>query len=347
MSEDLYQLFAARLEDFWGRREADPKYARALVVNGCRIEFRANDETLLASAEFAAPQFSSAPILRPEKTFQIYLISQTAFEAPERIPDDLFAHIQYTAHRDWFSLQLGGWGHCFADLGRGFAMAVLAPTLAGEPALVARYLLNTLLTNYLFRNGFAMIHATGLVSGEKLILLLAPHNTGKSTTALQLTLAGNYQLLCDSQVYLARTEQGLQFSGFPVGMSKLRPDMLDKFPELNPFLSAEQVRGERKYTVDLRKLDPGLVCETAVYPNKVAICMLQRTRKRASQLLSAKYAETMDTLMVNSLHFDEPEIWAANIQTIQSLLETAGLYHLSIGADPDAMLRTVNDIFED
>ena len=114
--------------------------------------------------------------------------------------------------RYWFNLHLGAWGSCFADLRTGFGVAILAPTFAARPDLVARHLINTLLTNFLTRNGFAMLHATGLVrngtplNGDRslrlrkasaqgathptrVLLLMAPHNSGKSTTALRLTLS--------------------------------------------------------------------------------------------------------------------------------------------------------------
>ena len=117
------------------------------------------------------------------------------------------------------------WGNCFADMKRFEAHTVLASSLAEDPEQVCQVFVNTILNNFLTRRGYSMLHASALVKDGHILVLQAPHGTGKSTTALRLLLNG-YQLLSDSQIYLAEREGALWMGGFPVGRTKLRADML-------------------------------------------------------------------------------------------------------------------------
>jgi len=343
-------------EDFWGRRENAPQFQRKFRVFGWPVEMTSNHEGILAAADFSAPLYSTAPPTG-RKAFRVQALvqnpidepfgSRTAFAAqggPGPLPDDLLPHIQYTGSGDWIHLRLGAWGTCFAELRAGRAVAVLTPQLAALPEIVSRCLLNTLLNNFLTRNGYAMLHATGLVRGDRVLLLMAPHNTGKSTTALHLTLRRKFQLISDSQTYIAETGRGPQLTGFPVGCGKLRWDMLPHFPDLQGLLTHEQVRDESKYTLDLRQLDPDLVCDHAVYPSHIDLCLLSRSGRAGTELRQATLEEGWDAVMANSLHYDERPIWEANLRLIEPVLAMARLHHLEIGTDVGEMLRVVDSL---
>ena len=300
---------------------------------------------MLAAADLAAAQFSKAPVLSPDRTFQIQLTVLPPPVDPGPPPDDLLPINYYAAQGDWFYIGMGNWGFCAADLGNGRAFAVLAPSLAARPALVARCLLNTLLTNYLMRSGYAMLHATGLVRGDRVLLLMAPHNSGKSTTALRLALSGRFRLLTDSMIYISIVEGAVQLTGFPVGRGKLRLDMLPEFPGLQGLLSPEQVRDETKFVLDLRTLDPGLVEEGAFYPSEVDLCLLQRNEAEESALRPANLETVWKAVMLNSLHKDEPAVWEQNLGRIKPLVEMARHHHLEIGRDADGILAVVETLY--
>ena len=84
------------------------------------------------------------------------------------------------------------------------AHVILASTLAENPEQVCQLSINTILNNFLTRHGYSMLHASALLKDGNILVLQAPHRTGKSTTALRLLLNG-YQLLSDSQIYLGGT----------------------------------------------------------------------------------------------------------------------------------------------
>ena len=179
-------------------------------------------------------------------------------------------------------------------------MAVLTPQLAQRPDLVSRCLLNTIITNFFIASGYAMLHASCLYHQGRGVLLMATHNSGKSTTALRLALAG-YPLLSDSMIFLTPGREQPQLLGFPVGRIKLRRDMIPAFPQVQALLAPEMVRGETKHSFDLRQLDPDLVCEEAAVHSEIDLCLLARGGGKDTQLCQASRQEVEASVMENSL----------------------------------------------
>ena len=341
--KNLYDRYESRLEDFWGRRENDLRFKRGFRIFGCPVELSSNREEVLESADISAVLYSGAPG-RERQPFRLRFVVRPAAGDAGPPPEDPFDHVRYTGAGDWIHLGYGPWGSAFADLRSGEAVAVLSAELAARPDLISRGLLNTLLNNYLTRNGFAMLHATGLVRGRGVLMLMAPHNSGKSTTALRLTLSRHFKMLSDSQIYLSDTNGGLFLAGFPVGRGKLRQDMLPEFPELQPLITPERVREETKYVLDLRELDPSLVHDQAVFPEGIDLCLLRPNGKHDSAIRPASLEEAWEAVMLNSLHFDYREIWEENLRLVESLVSLARLYHLEIGTDGAGIVETVRSI---
>lgn len=339
----LFDQGAYQLEDFWGRRENGPRFKCEFTLFGRPVQVTSNEEQVLAAMELARPQYSrTTPTAHPPLTLHI-VVRPTPVD-PGPFPPNLMAHNQYTGFADWLMIQLGGWGSCFMDLGQGKAVAVITPSLAQRPHVLCHALLNTIFTNWLINAGFAMLHCTGLLKADRVLLLLAPHNSGKSTTALRLVLAG-YTLLSDSMMFISPDTDELELLGFPVGKTKLRGDMKPLFPDLQPHLEPEPVRDEMKYSVDLRRYNPALVCETAVRPRHLDICLLTRHNQPHSHLAPAPYDEVMHTIMDNnSIFFDTPDIWLPGLRLIDSCVRQAHCHHLTIGTDPTHIIATVEGL---
>jgi hypothetical protein len=331
------------LEDFWARRASRLRYEREACLFGRPVRFLTNDERLWTAVDLCCSQYSSAPpAWATPFTLQLVVHEAPALASPGPAPDDLADRIQYTADGNWLAMLLGGWGHCQVDLAGGRALAVVTPELAQRPDLFAQYVLNTTLTNLFQANGLGMLHATCLLRGEDALLLMAPHNSGKSTTALRLVLAG-WQLLSDSQVYVPppATHPQLQLMGFPVGRLKLREDMLDHFPQLRPWLTEEQVRGEAKHTLDLRRYQPELVQAEAVTPTAVVACLLERAENGRTRLRPADPAEVRQAVVSNSLHLHTEAVWLGNLAAIERLVEQARWHRLEIGLDGEGIVEAV------
>jgi hypothetical protein len=206
-------------------------------------------------------------------------------------------------------------------------------------------LINTILTNFITRHGYSMLHASALLKDEHLLLLQAPHGTGKSTTALRLLLKG-YKLLSDSMVYVGEHTDELWMGGFPVGRIKLRTDMLPFFPALAAETQAEPVRNETKHRVDLKRVNPELTHGEMVRIRRVEYCLLERWDRSESSIEPLTEDELWPEIMVNSLHYDTPELWAENLRRLGSLLEHANLHRLRIGSAEDEILKTINGLWQ-
>ncbi len=342
--DHLFDQHQDNLEDFWGRRGAEPQFSREFHIFGREVRLSSNDAGALTAVDHSLSLYSTtnAVDLPP---FNIQFLVQSAHLPPGPAPDDLMDYAWYSGQGDWLMIQLGDWGHAFIDLGQGKATAVLSPELAGRPDLVSRCLLNTILLNFCLGNGYGMLHASCLYRDGRALLLIAPHNSGKSTTALRMVMLG-YPLLTDSMVHISPHSQELSLMGFPVGRLKLREDVAVQFPQLQPYLSPEPVRDELKYSFDVRDFNPELVMETAVSPDRIDLCLLTRNDTPTTSLAPASETAVWDAIMANSLYFDSIEIWRKNLAQIHRCLDNARCHHLSIGTDTDLLIGVVERLWE-
>lgn len=340
--EALFARHAADLEDFWGRRENAMQHVREFHVFGRQVRLASNTPDLLSAADHSQPRYSrSEPVDAP--LLDIEIAVPPGMQEAEPPHDDLFDRIRYAGSSGWIALQLAGWGHAHVDLTAGRATAVIGPGLASQPAAVSRYLLDTIILNLLIAQGFGMLHASCLIRRGHVILLLAPHNAGKSTTALHLALAG-YRLVSDSLVFIAPGDT-VRLLGFPVGEVKLRADAAARLAldrrELPEVMHEERVRGEVKYRVDLAQLHPSPVEHNAVEPAEADLCLLTRSDSAKTRVRPASRAEIADAAMRNSLYYDTRAVWQRNWARVSALLDAARGNHLSLGTDPEEIVAAI------
>lgn len=336
---ERYRQYAAELEDFWGRRDLAPAHVRKFAAFGRQVRLASNEPLALEAAGYSQVQFSSAPPVEGTQ-YEITLLVRSMPQDPGPLPDNLFNHIQYSGTDEMLALQLGGWGHCQVDLAGRRALAVLTPELGRHPALISRYLLHTIITNFFFAEGLGMLHATGLLFQERVILLMAPHNGGKSTTALRLVLAGA-ALLTDSQLYISEHQGQLMLMGYPIGRLKLRPNVVNQFPEVDHQMATEPIRGELKHILDLRHFRPQAVCEEAVFPSGVEICLLSLQDQPQTVLEPASREEIWRAVMANSIYYDAIQVWRPNLENIDRLIAMASYHHLKVGADQESLVAAL------
>lgn len=337
-----FAAHAAQLDDPWQRRRNTPRFRRDCHVFGWPVVAISNDEPVLAAFDEALPLYSEAVALEKRPFFLQFTRYQPQHD-PGPAPDDLPRLVQDIGEGTWLIVQAGQWGVAHVDLAQGQATIALTPSLAARPDLVALCLLNKVLLNLLIAHGFAMLHASCLHRNGRALLLLAPHNTGKSTTALRLALGG-YQLLSDSMIFIAPGNNPPQLLGFPVRRIKLRGDMVSHFPQVHHLLRPEQVRDETKFTVDLHQIDPALVHSAALVPAQIDLCLLQRHDQTATTLHPATLAEVMAAVLDNSLFYDTTAVWQRNLTTIYHALRHARPYRLCLGRDEAGILTAVNTL---
>lgn len=348
---ELYRKHNHRMEDFWDRRANAPKFDRTIHVFGQAVIFSSNDEKALDSAMLAERLYSTA-LPNGKPAWHVYLTihdsdpSTSSGQRPKPAPppERLVDLIHYAGAEDWTFIDLHQWGNCFVDMAQCKAHAILSASLGKNPEQISQLLLNTILTNWITWHGHAMLHASALVKGEHILLLQAPHGTGKSTTALRLLLNG-YKLLSDSMIYIGERNNDLWMGGFPVGRIKLRKDMLPRFPSLAAEAEEEPVRNETKHRVDLKRVSPELTYSEMIRIGRVEFCLLERWNKSKSKIEPLTREELWPEIMVNSLHYNLPEIWHENLRKIDLLLERAHLHRLRIGTSENEILKTVNELW--
>jgi hypothetical protein len=340
---ELYRQHQHRIEDFWSRRANAPRYEKLIHIFGQPVLFDSNHERVLEAATIAGQMYSSGETVEGA-LWRAHLTVHDAGPEPAPPPDRLIDLVHYAGADDWLSIGLREWGQCFVDMKRGEAHAILSASIAENPGLVCRVLLNTILNNFATRHGYSMLHASALIRDENILVLQAPHGTGKSTTALRLLLNG-YQLLSDSQIYLYEKGGALWMGGFPIGRIKLRADMLPLFPALAAEAQAEPVRNETKHRIDLMRVDPALSRSEMIRVQHVEFCLLERRDGSESVLEPLSEEEFWPEIMVNSLHYDTAELWNENLRRVDLLLRHAKLHRLRIGTSEEGILKTVNQLW--
>lgn len=350
--QERYRQFNHEMEDFWHRRTLSPTYKRRFMLFGREVHLASNREPVLAAVDHSLSMFATVPagVVPPLPAFQVQIGVHPARIPPEPPDGNLVPQLWYSGTDTWIMIHAGGWGHAYADLARRQAKLVLAPELADRPGLVSRGLLNTVLLNLCLGNGDGMLHASCLEREGRALMLLAPHNTGKSTTALRLVQHG-FRLASDSMIHILPGGERPVLAGFPVGRIKLRGDMLPHFPQLRQLVETEQVRDETKFALDLRGFMPQRVLNNAFAADSIVFCLLSRNSGGGGGLVeqtswsAAGTEEVWTAIMANSLYYDSPEIWKRNLDQIERVLAHSRYYHLRIGSDPAGILAAVEELW--
>jgi len=326
-------------EDFWSRQANAQTETFEFAPFGMPATITANEPALLAAAYLSAGRFSQAkPHL--EKTISMQLVVRSG--PIEKPPADLAERLVYTGVGEWISLSAGTWGQAFANLRTRAAVLNLSPGLAADTRLVSRYFIDHYLLNFILTE-WAMLHASCVLdpAGQRLIVMIAPHNVGKSTTALRLLRAG-FIFLADGMVLLHQAGTGFQVGGYPIGEVKLRDDVLNLFPEYTG--QAVRVREQRKTVIDLRAAHPQQLVDSLIEPGRIQLCFVERAQSARTCVARLSPAEVIPAVAANTVYWDEPSNLAHNSAILQGLIQTAELYRLEIGAGAEGLISTLTKL---
>jgi hypothetical protein len=121
--------------------------------------------------------------------------------------------------------------------------------------------------------------------------------------------------------------------------------MLPRFPTLAAEAKEEPVRNETKHRVDLMRVDPTLTRREMIRIRRVEFCLLERWDRSESKIESLSEDDLWPEIMLNSLHYDTPELWNENLRRVDLMLRKAKLHRLRIGTSEDEILKTVNQLW--
>lgn len=339
---DLFGAHAHKLEDFWGRRTSGPRFRRSTHLFGWPITVTGNRPEPLEALDFSLPLFSRAPA-HEETPLRVHVTVRDMPAEPGPVPDDLFTRIQYSGHGNWLALHLDAWGLAHVALDEGQAVVVVAPSLGNNAEALSRFVLNTIFLNLLENRGFSLLHATSVAKDDRVLLLVGDHNSGKSTTALRLALRG-YAFVADSMIFIAPRNDGLQLLGFPVGMARVRGDMVETFAELAPLFEREITREEIKYGLDLRQTPRVSVRQEAIdAPSTIDLFLVERHEGQDTRVTAASREETYGELFHNGAYWHEATFWQRQQRQLQRLLNVARCRRLVLGRDIQGLLEALGD----
>ena len=319
------------MEDFWSRQantqtewfEFDPFGHKAIIT--------ANRPDVLDAARLSAGRFSRAGGQHGGQPMRIQLVVRR--EQTDPVPPDLPEQLVYAGVGRWVTLSAGAWGHGFANLDTQEALVFLSPALAADSRLVSRYFIDHYLLNFLLTE-WAMLHASCVLdpARQRLVVMIAPHNSGKSTTALHLLRAG-YHFLADGMALFRRKPRSDTFivGGYPIGEVKLRDDVLALFPDYTG--EAVRVREQRKTVINLRVVHSGYLIETVMIPADIHLCLVERSGREQTRLEPLPPAQVWPRLIANTVYWDEPARLATNNEALRAWLQVAGLHSLELGTD--------------
>ena len=326
-------------EDFWSRQANAQAHAFDCAPYGIPTRVTANQADVLEAARLSARRYSRSEAIAGEP---IHIQIVAGREAGAPLPDDLPDRLKYTGVDEWIMLSAGEWGHSFGNLRTRTALIALSQALAADARLVSRYFVDHYVLNFALTE-WAMLHASCVLdaSRQRLIVMVATHDTGKSTTALRLAHAG-YTFLADGMALLKMKESNLIVGGYPIGEVKLRNDVLRWFPEYTG--QAIQVREHQKTIVDLRAAHPDRIAESLLAPGSIHLCFVERQNSLRTDGEPLDMTEAAQIVSANTVYWHTHDDLARNSDTLHHLLQTASLHRLRIGGDPDGIVAAFNQL---
>jgi hypothetical protein len=330
------------LEDWWRRRETHLLHEKTFTAYGYTINFATNDSTLLAAANLSSQRYSQSAPLNDSRKIRLQFILDNQFE-DQALPPDWPSRLKYTAVGDYLTINKDPWVNAFADLDQWTGVALVSKSLAEQPYMLSRYISDCFVLNMMLRTGWGQIHASCLYRQGKAYLIAAPHNSGKSTTAFRLVMNG-YHLISDGMTYVRQVGDGVQLFGYPIGELKLRPDVVSEFADIANYGTATLVREDQKYIFNMRKLAPDRVIEQEISPQKITLCILERTNQKETTVEEIPPSSALKQIWPDTLHLEKTVHLEKNFRSINALFDLAVCYRLRIGTDVDQIVRIFDQL---
>ncbi len=338
MDETFWRAHANAFEDFWNRRLDDSFFEQQFSAFGNAIVLQTNARAVADAAQMSAARYARAAT-RAQPPIELRVRHIPALpETP--LPADFPTRLQTVGVGDFLFQAATPWLQWFADLNARKMIALLSPALAADARIVSRYVLDRAVLNFLVREGVGELHATTLVRDECALVLIAPHGTGKSTTAFHLLNAG-YRLLGDGLLFVRGQNEEFELLGYPVGEVKLTHDARALFPEWRGEGEEVSVHNITKHVVNLRALAPHKMIADAIFPQRVILCLLERTAQTQTTVEPLDAETAFRRVLPDSLYWDEPEALTRSLDVLHAFIAGASCFRLSLGANRAQLVETI------
>lgn len=337
-------------EDFWNWQLTNSiPLEYEFDAFGFPVQVQTNDTRVLDAARLSAARYAKCIPVPDAPPVRARIIMAPHSDAAPPLPSDFASQLRTFAVGDYLFQALTPWVQWFTDLDRRAMFAFIDNTLAESPRLVSRYLLDRAFNNIALRSGLGQLHATSLLRGKRAFVLIAPHGTGKSTTAFHLLNAG-YKLMGDGILFIRpRSDRELEYRdleliAYPVGEAKLTREMQAIFPQWRGEGEEVTVHKVNKHIVNLRTLAPDYMVESSVFPREIVVCLTVRDGNGSTRFEPLEAATTLELVLPDSVYVDQPESMLASLESVRRLLERAKCYRLTLGSDPAEIVRVIENL---
>lgn len=336
--EKFLGAHASAFENFWNRPYDDSFFEFEADGFGYTIHFRTNEALILDAVRMSAARYCRAEPFGDKRIELEVSVAPSLADAP--VPDELPAALQTIGVGDYLFQAATPWLQWFTDLKARRSVAVVSRALAAQPRVPSRYLLDRAVTNILVREGVGQIHATTLAREKDVLLFIAPHGTGKSTTAFHLLNAG-YRLMGDGLLFIRARDENFELMGYPVGEAKLTREAQPLFPEWRGEGDEVSVHNVVKHIVNLRALAPHKMIDHSIFPKRIVLCLAERNgqAQTTAELLDAETA--FASVLPDSIHWDKSDAMQRSLNVLRRLIGRASCYRLALGTDREQLIETI------
>jgi hypothetical protein len=175
--------------------------------------------------------------------------------------------------------------------------------------------------------GYFVLHAAGVVRGERGIVLMGPAGSGKSTLTIACARRG-FGVFAEDAVFVRVRPNALEWWGLP-WVQRLLPDARTLFPELAGLPDHVRPNGESKIDVELDRVHPGRTVPCAA-PGPIVL--LSRDDGGPTRIEPVPAAEVADALEV---HWPWDGGWSEAHERGAGMLGAGGVYRLHVNGTPD------------
>ena len=343
IDENFLNAHADAFPDFWNRRVGDEVFEFRSFGYGYEILFVTNHRAVLDAIRISAGRYSLAKPLDGNPKIEIRILVVPTLPATP-LPENLPAMLQTVGVGDFLFQAATPWVQWCTDVKTRTCTMVISEALAREPWQLSRSIIDRAPLNILVRQGVAQLHSTTLIRDDCALLFIAPHGTGKSTTAFHL-LNNGFRLMGDGLLFAREAKElgagKFELMGYPVGEAKLTTAAKPLFPEWDGEGLELTAHGVVKHVVNLRALAPHKMIDTSVVPQRIILCLAQRNGQPLTTAERLDAAQTFARLLPDTIFWDEAEAMQRSLDVVKRLIEHSACYKIILGADRQQLVETI------
>jgi hypothetical protein len=327
----------ARVAEHGIRRTDALPHPRATIVRGYglmaeALRFETNDEALATAADASFGRF---PIpLDDRDPLVLRLFSEPA---PSGAPT--LGPVAVRTAGDLYFISAGSRDLGVADIDAGVAHGFVSEVTARDAPAVRHAFIESLALSMLPRGrGYLVLHAAGVVRGDRGLVLQGPAGAGKSTLAMACARRG-FGVFAEDAVFVHIRSAGLEWWGMP-WVQRLLPDARALFPEIAGLPDHVRPNGESKIEVELDIVHPGRTVP-CVAPGPIVL--LSRGDGGATRIEAVKGAGLADALEV---HWPWDGGWSDEHEAGARSLGDHGVFRLHVNGPPDEAVDALEALMD-